>query len=101
MGVKEGTYVPSPRYPDGKAVIDAMMDEKYGFGRTMSKGDDNWMIQRKGLWSADIVRSIVNSDAVQISDWAVEACIAYVDYCVEKYGQSPVYYNPLQCTLAR
>ena len=63
----------------------------------MSKGDDNWMLQQKGPWSADIVKSIVNSDAVQISDWAVEAVTAYVDYCVEHYGQSPVYYNPLQC----
>jgi hypothetical protein len=29
--------------------------------------------------------------------WAVEACIAYVDYCVERYGQCPVYFNPMQC----
>src|SRR5436189_1452424 len=43
-GVKEGTYVPSPRYPDGKTITDAMMEEKYGTGRTMSRGDDNWML---------------------------------------------------------
>src|SRR5262249_934044 len=40
-GVKEATYVPSPRYGDGRAVMQAMMDEKYGSGRTMSRGDDN------------------------------------------------------------
>jgi len=96
-GVKEGTYVPSPRYKDGRAVIEAMMEEKYGFGRTMSRGDDNWMLQKKGPWSADVVKSIVDSDTVRISDWAVEACVAYVDYCVEHYGQAPVYYNPMQC----
>jgi hypothetical protein len=96
-GVKEGTYVPSPRYADGRAIIDAMMEEKYGLGRTMSRGEDNWMLKHGGPYSADVVRNIVNSPVVQVSDWAVEACSAYVDYCVETYGQCPVYYNPMQC----
>jgi hypothetical protein len=96
-GVKEATYVPSPRYPDGRTVMTAMMDEKYGLGRTMSKGEDNWMLAHKGPYSAEVVRNIVNSQAVQVSDWAVEAAIAYVDYCVEQYGQCPVHFNPMQC----
>jgi hypothetical protein len=96
-GVKEATYVPSPRYADGRAVITAMMDEKYGLGRTMSKGEDNWMLAHKGPYAAEVVRNIVNSPAVQVSDWAVEAAIAYVDYCVEQYGQCPVHFNPMQC----
>jgi hypothetical protein len=78
-------------------VIDAMMEEKYGFGRTMSKGEDNWMLTHKGPYTADVVRNIVDSPVVQVSDWAVEACVAYVDYCVQNYGQCPVYFNPLQC----
>ncbi|MFL5913088.1 MAG: hypothetical protein ACJ768_21285 [Gaiellaceae bacterium] len=96
-GVKEATYVPSPRYADGRAIMDAMMEEKYGLGRTMSKGEDNWMLTHQGPYSADVVRNIVNSPLVQVSDWAVEACAAYVDYCVEHYGQCPVYFNPMQC----
>jgi hypothetical protein len=97
-GVKEGSYVPSPKYADGRAVVAAMMDEKYGIGRTMSKGEDNWMLTHKGPYrSADTVKQIVNSPQTQISDWAVEAVAAYVDYCVAKYGQCPVYFNPLQC----
>jgi len=95
--VKEGTYVPSPRYPTARAVIDAMMEEKYGFGRTMSKGEDNWMLSHKGPYTAEVVLNIVDSPVVQVSDWAVEACVAYVDYCVQNYGQCPVYFNPLQC----
>jgi hypothetical protein len=75
----------------------AMMEEKYGLGRTMSKGEDNWMLAHKGPYSAEVVRNIVNSPAVQVSDWAVEAAIAYVDYCVEQYGQCPVHFNPMQC----
>jgi hypothetical protein len=44
-----------------------------------------------------VVRSIVNRPEVVVSDWAREAAIAYVDYCVERYGQCPVYFNPMQC----
>jgi hypothetical protein len=96
-GVKEATYVPSPRYRDGRAVMQAMMEEKYGQGRTMSKGEDNWMLTHNGPFKADTVREIVNHPVVQVSDWAVEAAAAYVDYCVERYGQCPVTFNPMQC----
>jgi hypothetical protein len=96
-GIKEGTYVPSPRYKDGSAVMQHMMDEKYGKGGTMSAGDDNWMLTHGGPFNADTVREIVNHPITKVSDWAVDACIAYVDYCVERYGQCPVYFNPLQC----
>src|SRR6266487_3313396 len=93
----EATYVPSPRYRDGRAVMQAMMEEKYGQGRTMSKGEDNWMLTHNGPFKADTVREIVNHPVVQVSDWAVEAAAAYVDYCVERYGQCPVTFNPMQC----
>jgi hypothetical protein len=96
-GVKEATYVPSPRYRDGRAVMQAMMEEKYGQGRAMSKGEDNWMLTHNGPFKADTVREIVNHPVVQVSDWAVEAAAAYVDYCVERYGQCPVTFNPMQC----
>lgn len=96
-GVKEATYVPSPRYPDGTSVMNAMMEEKYGQGRTMSRGEDNWMLTHGGPFKAETVREIVSHPEVQVSDWAVEAAIAYVDYCVENYGQCPVYFNPMQC----
>jgi hypothetical protein len=96
-GVKEATYVPSPRYRDGRAIMQAMMEEKYGQGRTMSKGEDNWMLTHNGPFKGDTVREIVNHPVVQVSDWAVEAAAAYVDYCVERYGQCPVYFNPMQC----
>jgi len=96
-GVKEATYVPSPRYRDGRAVMEAMMDEKYASGATMSRGDDNWMLAHGGPFKPEVVREIVNHPEVRVSDWAVEACAAYVDYCVERYGQCPVYFNPMQC----
>jgi hypothetical protein len=96
-GVKEATYVPSPKYADGRSIAQASMDEKYGSGRTMSRGDDNWMLTHNGPFNADTVRAIVNDPGVVVSDWAVEAMAAFVDYCVENYGQCPVYFNPMQC----
>jgi len=96
-GVKEGTYVPSPRYPDGAAVINQMWQEKYGEGMTMDRGDENWMLRHQGPFKEEIARSIIESPDIVVSDWAREAAIAYVDYCVDRYGQCPVYFNPLQC----
>jgi hypothetical protein len=96
-GVKEATYIPSAKYPDARSVMTAMMDEKYGEGRTMSTGDDNWMLKHGGPFNAQTVRDIVNSPVVRVSDWAVEACVAYFDYCVQNYGQCPVFFNPMQC----
>lgn len=46
-------------------------------------------------------RAIVNDLATRFSDWAVEACVAHADYCVEHYGQCPAYFNPMQCNFRR
>jgi hypothetical protein len=96
-GVKEATYIPSPKYPDARSVVTAMMDEKYGFGRTLSKGEDNWMRTHNGPFTKEVIQNILDSPVIQVSEWAVEACVAYFDYCVENYGQCPVYFNPMQC----
>jgi hypothetical protein len=96
-GVKEGTYVPSPRYPDGEAVIKQMWAEKYGPGMTMHNGKDNWMLKSNGPFREETARAILEDPAIVVSEWAREATIAYVDYCVDRYGQCPVYFNPLQC----
>jgi hypothetical protein len=96
-GIKEGTYVPSPRYKNGEAVIKQMMEEKYGHGATMANDDSNWVLTHGGPFKAEVIREIVKDPAVHVSDWAVEAAIAYVDYCVDRYGQCPVYNNSLEC----
>jgi hypothetical protein len=96
-GVKEGTYVPSPRFPDGRSVVEHMLEEKYGPTRTMGQGDQNWILKHGGPFKADTARAIIEDPAIQVSDWAREAVAAYVDYCVDRYGQCPVYFNPMQC----
>jgi len=96
-GVKEGTYVPSPRYRNGEAVMKQMMEEKYGHGGTMADDESNWVLTHGGPFKAEVIREIVKDPATHVSDWAVEATIAYVDYCVDRYGQCPVYNNSLEC----
>jgi hypothetical protein len=99
-GVKEGIYVPGPRYKNGQEVIDQMLADKYQKGGTLSRGEDNYMLTRKAPFNPEVARELVNHPDLKVSDWAREAAIAYVDYCVERYGQCPVYYNPLQCNLS-
>ena len=96
-GVKEATYVPSPRFKDGRAVINRFIEERWGKDGTLSRGDDNWVLRHNGPFKPDVIREIVNHPVTQVSDWAVEACVAYIDYCVERYGQCPVNFNPMQC----
>ncbi|MGH9000028.1 MAG: hypothetical protein ACRDY7_11635 [Acidimicrobiia bacterium] len=98
-GVKEGTYVPSPRYNNGTEIIDQALADKYSKGMTLSPGDDNYMVNR-GPFAPDVARAITDDPACQVSDWAREASIAYVDYVVDRYGQCPAYVNPLQCNFS-
>jgi hypothetical protein len=96
-GIKEGTYVPSTRYKDGEAVIKQMMEEKYGHGETLVNDDSNWNLTHGGPFKPEVIRQIISDPAMSVSDWTVEAAIAYVDYCVDRYGQCPVYNNSLEC----
>jgi hypothetical protein len=96
-GIKEGTYVPSPRYKNGEAVIKQMLDEKYGHGATMANDDSNWVLTHGGPFKPEVIREIVKDPAVRVSEWAAEAAIAYIDYCVDRYGQCPAYNNSLEC----
>jgi hypothetical protein len=95
-GIKEATYVPSPKYKNGEAVIKALLDEKYGSGGALAP-ENNWMFQVRGPYKPEVARAIVDHPRNKIPDWAVEAAIAYVDYCVEHYGRCPVTFNPMQC----
>lgn len=96
-GIKEAQYVPSPRFPDGESIIKFHLEEKYGKGHTMSPGDDNWILTHGGPFKADTFRSILEHPRSKVSDYAIEASIAFIDYCVDRYGQCPPYINPLQC----
>jgi len=74
-----------------------MLEEKYGHGATMANDESNWILTHGGPFKPDVIREIAKDPAVQVSDWVVEAVIAYVDYCVDRYGQCPVYNNSREC----
>jgi len=74
-----------------------VLDEKYGRGAALADDESNWVLTHGGPFKPEVIRQITKDPAVRVSDWAVEASIAYVDYCVEKYGQCPVYNNSLEC----
>ena len=96
-GVKEATYVPSPRFRDGRELVRHVLDQKYGAGAWLSRGPDNAMLANGGPFKPEVVQAIVDDEAVRTPDWVVEAAVAYIDYCVDRYGQCPVYVNPLHC----
>lgn len=96
-GIKEAQYVPSPRFPDGESIIKFHLDEKYSKGHVMSPGDDNWMLTHGGPFNAQTVRAILEHPRSKVSDYAIEASIAFIDYCVDRYGSCPPYINPMQC----
>ena len=58
-GVKEGTYVPSPRYKNGAEVMKLMMEEKYGHGATMANDESNWVLTHGGPFKPEVAREIV------------------------------------------
>jgi len=95
-GVKEATYVPSPRYKNGEEVMRALMEEKYGVGGLSSPAYAQ-RIRRAGGYQPQVAEQIASHPRSRFPEWTYEAAAAYIDYCVERYGQCPVYFNPMQC----
>jgi hypothetical protein len=95
-GVKEATYVPSPRYPTPEALVEHWYAEKYGPGAWGDEGEDNLMRRGQGGWLPERTEGIVGHPNARPAPWVREAVLAYVTYCVETFGQFPVTYNPMQ-----
>lgn len=97
-GVKESSYVPSPRWKNGQECLAEMMQEKYGPGGALCEDEaNNWMLKTGAPYKPEVARQIIHHPRNKIPQWAVDAAAAYVDYCVDKYGQCPVFINPMQC----
>jgi len=95
-GVKEATYVPSPRFKSAEQLVDFWYNEKYGPGGVFHRGDDNALVQGLAPWNPQVAEQIAKHPRNEPADWVRPALIAYIDYCVENYGQWPVTYNPMQ-----
>ena len=95
-GVKEATYVPSPRFPTAAALVTHWYDERYGPGAWGYAGDENLIRKGEGPWPAEKAEAFVAHPRARMEDWVWEAVTAFIAYCVTTYGQWPVTYNPLQ-----
>ncbi|HEY3239987.1 MAG TPA: hypothetical protein VGL92_10515 [Acidimicrobiia bacterium] len=95
-GAKTATYVPSPQFPTAEALVEAWYQEKYGEGAWGDTGPNNLMRRGQGPWKDDHIDGIVNHPKARPADWCKDATIAYVQYCVDNFGQWPVTYNPMQ-----
>lgn len=95
-GVKEATYLPSPRYQSAEQLVKAWYDEKYGPGGTLHRGEGNYLRRTAAPWQRDTVEAIIEHPRARPPEWVAEALIAYLDYCVKNFGQWPVTYNPMQ-----
>jgi hypothetical protein len=95
-GVKEATYVPSPRFKSAEQLVKAWYDEKYAPGGTLHRGEENYLRKIGSPWNTDTTEKIIADRRTRPSEWVQEALISYIDYCVKTFGQWPVTYNPMQ-----
>lgn len=95
-GAKTAMYVPSPRFPDAESLVNFWYEEKYGDGAWGDPGPNNLMRRGQGPWKDSLIDGVVNHPKARPADWCKDATIAYIQYCVENFGQWPVTYNPMQ-----
>ncbi len=95
-GVKEATYVPSPRYKNAEQLVNAWYDEKYGKGMVLHDGADNYLRKGGSPWKPEVAEQILKDKRIRPAEWVRDALVAYIEYCVKNFGQWPVTYNPMQ-----
>lgn len=95
-GVKEATYVPSPRFRNAEELVEFWYNEKYGPGGVFHDGDSNPLRQGMAAWKPEVAQAVSRHPRTRPDPWVREALTAYIDYCVQHFGQWPVTYNPMQ-----
>ena len=95
-GVKEATFVPSPRFADGRAIVEHWREERFGTGGWADPSRHGLLRRGESAFTAEVVDAILAHPLASYPDWVWDAAVAYIDYCVEHFGQWPVTYNPMQ-----
>ncbi len=93
-GIYEAVAVPTERFPDALSALRYVRDLRYGADGPL--GDGSWVRRTGGPVDAEKVSEIVEAPQAWISDWAVEAAVATVDYIIAKYGIAPAYISPIR-----
>lgn len=95
-GVFEATAVPTPQYPSAADALTKVRDLRYqAAGGPLSPGGE-WATRAGGPYNEDTRREIVENPRAHISDWAIDAAIATVEYIIEKYGVAPAWVSPMR-----
>jgi len=92
-GLLHSTSVPSPRYPDARTLVQAWHDERYGAG-AWGDAEAGLLLGPESPWPAEQGRRLAGFPGARLPDWVWDAAQAYVGYCVERFGQFPVTYDP-------
>jgi hypothetical protein len=95
-GVKEATYVPSPRFKTAEQLVDRWYDEKYGKEGVMNDAPSGYLRAVGSPWKDATRDAILKDPRTRPQPWVKDALTAYIDYCVKTFGQFPVTYNPMQ-----
>ncbi len=93
-GVKEAVVVPSPRFPDARSAVKYVKELRYNLLDPPLSNMDHFA--SNSLYKQEISQDIASSPKFYISDWAEEACVATVEYIVDKYGCCPAFVNPVR-----
>lgn len=92
-GLLASTSVPSPQYPDPRTLVQAWHDERYGPG-AWGDPDNGLLVGPESPWPAERGRRLASFPGTRLPAWVWDAAEAYITYCIERFGQFPVTYDP-------
>jgi len=93
-GIKGTTSVPSPTYPTAGDLVRRWREDRYGAG-AWADPDAGVLAGQHSPWPPEQGRRIAEHPGNRLPDWVFEAAESYVGYCVDRFGQFPVTYDPL------
>jgi hypothetical protein len=94
-GVLEGCGLPAPWNESPEAVVEHVLEGKYGGGVFMGKGSEFMAIDR-GPFKPAVRDAVRRHKKSKIAPWCVDAAKSYLRYMFDKYGRYPVYVSDFQ-----
>lgn len=95
-GVLEPVAVPTKRYPEARAAVEYVRQLRYGPGGALSSVGGEEAAAAGPALRQEKLREVLETPQAWISDWAVEAAVATVEYIAEKYGVCPAFISPVR-----
>lgn len=93
-GLKETTCVPSPAYPSPADLVQRWQADRYGPG-AWGDPEAGALLGEESPWPPATGARIAAEPSNRLPEWVFEAAEACIGYCVDRFGQFPVTYDPL------